>query len=255
MREFYENMRDQSEGVMVSRTENHIYPPHFHLSFEVMLVRKGGYDITLAGKKQSVEPGDVVLIDSYEIHSYDKRHKSLSESDDCVLVFPYRYLNKFNSMRENLSISEPIIRDGALCSELMEIADKYLSGGNHISEAGVDLFFAMLFDKIKYTELRKKDEPSLVRRILVYISENFRSDCSRRKIASSLGYADEHISRVFNRYVGMGISEYVNGVRLEYIERLRRSGDKRPTIELIYESGFKSQQTYYRVKQRKKEKK
>lgn len=251
MREFYESMRDQKTGIMISRNKDHIYPAHFHLSFEVMLVKKGGYDVTVSGKRYEISDNSVVLIDSYEIHSYDKR-TSPEGVDDCVLVFPYSYLTKFNSMRENLRIANPVIKDAGLCAELIEIADKYLVREQHVLEAGVDLFFASLFEKIEFTEAKKRDEPSLVRRILLYISENFKGDSSRRRIAAELGYTEEHISRVFNRYVGMSISEYVNGVRLSYIERLRRDGDKHPTIELIYESGFKSQQTYYRVKNKEK---
>ena len=91
--------------------------------------------------------------------------------------------------------------------------------------------------------------------IRAQIKHGMPEDVRRKKIAAALGYTEEHISRVFNRYIGSSISAYLNRVRIEYIERLRRDGDKRPTIELIYESGFKSQQTYYRVKQKEKEKK
>ena len=251
MIEFYENNRDQTEEVMISRSRNHVFPAHFHLSFEVLLVKKGGYDITLAGKKYSVGPNSVVLIDSYEPHSYDRCHMPLCEIDDCVIDFPYSYMTAFNSMRDNQRIANPIINDAELCSELLEITDKYISAEPHILMAGVHLFFAKLFDKIEFSEVKKRDEPSLVRRILLCISDGFKGDCSRKKIAAAIGYTEEHVSRVFHRYIGTGISEYVNGVRLAYIDRLRKIGDKRPAIELIYEAGFKSQQTYYRAKKKR----
>ncbi|MBQ8308818.1 MAG: helix-turn-helix transcriptional regulator [Clostridia bacterium] len=87
-----------------------------------------------------------------------------------------------------------------------------------------------------------------IRSILAYIQQNYRAEISRKSIARALGYTEAHISRVFHRYLGVGLAEYINGLRLAYVKKLRANGDTRTTIELIYEAGFNSQQTYYRVK-------
>ena len=134
----------------------------------------------------------------------------------------------------------------------MRLADELLSKEANavVREAAIGLFLAMLGERLSFTESVTGDERVLVRKILGYIQENYRGEATRASIARALGYTEAHISRVFHRYIRTGISEYVTGLRIKYIERLRAEGDDRTTIELIYESGFKSQQTYYRVRKR-----
>lgn len=251
MNGFYEKIRDDEEKLSVHRNGEHTFPAHFHNNMEIFLVRKGAYEVCLNEKRYEVTDGCVFVIDSYDIHSF-KMLKKEKEPDDCILIIPYRNLDRFNARRKKFRIANPMIRDEALCSKLMRLADELLSkeGHNAVREAGLELFLAMLGEKLEFTENASNDERTLVRKILAYIQENYRGEATRASIAHALGYTEAHISRVFHRYLRTGISEYVNGLRIAYIERLRAAGDDRTTIELIYESGFKSQQTYYRVRKR-----
>ncbi len=251
MEAFYEKMREETNELNVQRNPNPIFPAHFHLNLEVLLLRKGGYTVRVGDWRQEVGAGSVVVIDSYEIHGYEDCVFKEAR-DACVVIFPYRYLQKFNEWRKNLKIAEPIICDGALCDELMQIADAYLTGSEPIKEAAADLFLARLYERLRFSENKARGDSSLVRQILSFIQENFQNDVSRKAIARELGYTEAHISRVFHRCIGKSISEYVNGLRLAYVERLRASGVKRTTLDLLYEAGFKSQQTFYRVQQQAK---
>lgn len=253
MEAFYEKTREEKDELAVQRNSQHIFPAHFHMNLEVLLLRKGGYTVRIGDRRQEVGAGSVVVIDSYEIHGYEDC--ALKERrDSCVVIFPYRYLRRFNEWRKNFTIAEPIIRDAALCDELLKIADTYLTGGEEIKEAAADLFLARLYERLRFSENKARGESALVRQILSFIQENFQDDVSRKTIARELGYTEAHISRVFHRCIGKSISEYVNGLRLAYVERLRASGVKRTTLDLLYEAGFKSQQTFYRVQQQAKTK-
>lgn len=253
MEAFYEKMREEKDELNVQRNPNPIFPAHFHLNLEVLLLRKGGYTVRIGDRRQEVGAGSIVVIDSYEIHGYEDCVLQ-EEQDACVVIFPYRYLQKFNEWRKNFKIDEPVICDETLCDELMRIADTYLTGSEQIKGAAADLFLARLYERLRFSENKARDESSLVRQILSFIQENFQNDVSRKMIARELGYTEAHISRVFHRSMGKSICEYVNGLRLAYVERLRASGVKRTTLDLLYEAGFKSQQTFYRVQQQAKEK-
>ena len=253
MEAFYEKLREEKDELNVQRNPNPIFPAHFHLNLEVLLLRKGGYTVRIGDRRQDVRAGSIVVIDCYEIHGYEDCAVQ-EEQDACLVIFPYRYLQKFNEWRKNFKIAEPVICDEKLCDELMHIANVYLTGSEQIKGAAADLFLARLYEKLRFLENKARDESSLVRQILSFIQENFQNDVSRKAIARELGYTEAHISRVFHRCMGKSISEYVNGLRLAYVERLRASGVKRTTLDLLYEAGFKSQQTFYRVQQQAKEK-
>jgi two-component system response regulator YesN len=251
MNEFYEKHRDDRDSLVINRNGHHIFPAHFHRSPEILLVNKGGYRITVSGVEYEVRAGSVAVIDSFEVHSYDAR-LSDGEVDDCVIIFPYRHLARLQSYGGEKKIKYPVIYDSELCASLLLLADTHIKGSDSISDAANDLFFTLLDSRLEYTEAKRSGEGNLVRAILAYIQDNFKGDVSRRHISSVLGYSEEHISRVFHAYLGKGLSDYVNALRLSYIDKCLASGDRRAITELIYEAGFGSQQTYYRVRARER---
>ncbi|MBO5240586.1 MAG: helix-turn-helix transcriptional regulator [Clostridia bacterium] len=250
MRSYYEKHRDDKEQLLFARSSNHTFPPHFHLNLELFALAQGEYELLIGERRRRVVGGEIAVIDSYEVHAYEKMGGA-ERADDCVLQIPYRYLRRFNVARRNLKIAEPVVRDEALCAEILSLADQYLKKDTdeRVKTAAIELILARLVERLQFEEVKSKDEGALIRQILTYIEENYRGEISRKTIARTLGYTEAHVSRVFHRYLGVGIAEYINGLRLAYVERLRAEGDERKTIELIYEAGFNSQQTYYRVKQ------
>ena len=250
MKEFYEKHRDEGE-IHLSRNDNYLFAPHFHLNPEILIVAKGGYDITLSGKHYRVGEGSVAVMDSYEIHSYDER-VGVTEPDDAVVVIPYRYLTRFYRRHKGMRISNPVIEDLELCRSLLAIADEYLTASELVREAAAELFFSMLEEKLEFCADKRGSEAALIRRILAYVQERYTENISRTDIAKALGYTEAHISRVFHSYIGKGLSEYINGVRLAHVDRRLAAEDGRSITELIYEAGFGSQQTYYRARQRER---
>lgn len=252
MKSFYEKSREDSRKIVVNRNDNHRFPLHFHRNLEILLLRKGEYEVFINGERYSVSSGQIAVIDSYDVHGYSSPMALDGEQDSCVVLIPYEYLGTFNARRKNLRVAASVFTDENLCDELLKIIDEYLVPRytENVRRASVELFLALLFEKLQFTEEKGKDEVMLVRNMLAYIHENFQGDVSRGALAKALGYTEAHLSRVFHRYLKKRISEYVNELRLDYIERARENGDERTAIELIYEAGFNSQQTYYRFKKK-----
>lgn len=228
------------------------FPAHFHQNLEIFLLRKGKYTLQINDKRQEVESGSVVIIDSYDVHSYGIPQSE--EQNDCVILIPFKFLRSFQAKRRNKQLVEHVLQNEELCDSLFEIAERYFvpTISESVLEAAVDLFLSVLYEHLEFCERKEKDESVLVRNILTFIHENYRKDVSRKTIAKALGYTEAHISRVFHRYLHTSVSNYVNTLRLEYIDRQRRAGDDRTTLDLLYEAGFKSQQTYYRQLQRQR---
>ena len=251
MESFYEKRRDDYDDLAVQRNRSNTYPAHFHNSLEIFLVKHGHYEVHLNGKRYEVTDGSVLVIDSFDIHSYNDLAKN-AVRDTCVLIIPYKYLNRFWATRKDRRIAKALISDPTLCARLLSFGDEFLGEGQNeaVKRAAVELLLAMLGERLEFVESRSGDDRVLMRNILIYVQENYREDITRTSIARALGYTEAHISRVFHRYLQSGISAYINNLRLAYIAGLRADGDRRPISELIFEAGFKSQQTYYRAKAR-----
>ena len=241
---FYEIRKDEGE-MIVRRRAQYTFPLHFHTELEVVIVRSGRVTVTVNGEKRVATAGSLIVIDSYDVHGYEREQEF---GDDCVVVIPYRYLSDWNRSRKDFRVEEALMKDAGLVDELLGLVDGYFGeeNGERVREAAIKLFLARLAQAVRFTEKKEKNERVLVRKILFYLQEHYREDLSLGTVARELGYSPEHISRVFHHYVNKGMAEYVNGLRLDYIENAKRNGDGRKIAELIFDAGFQSQQTYYR---------
>ena len=250
MKSFFEKWRDEESTLNVNRNHNHSFPAHFHSNLEIFIVKKGRYRLWINDNEWELTDGCIAVVDSFQIHSYQKADEN-GEVDDCVVIVPYRALGGFSAKRKGLKLACPVLRDSELCDKLLFITDAYMREcTGDIAEAAIDLFLAILFERLQFVAQEGRDESALVRQILTYLQEHFQGDVSRAAIAKALGYSQEHISHVFHRYTGKSLIDYVNGLRFSYMEQLCKRGDKRTTTELIFEAGFKSQRTYYRQKKK-----
>ena len=250
MKSYYEKHREDSHKLHVQRNSASFFPAHFHRNIEVCVLEKGEYELSVNDENYRITDGQIAVIDCYNVHEY--RNSPKTERSDCILVFPYEYLGGFNAKRRSLRIANPIVCDKGLCGKILELTDKFLLGeeSERVKQATSELILTLLWEKLEFTDEKKRDDAALIRNILIFIQENYKGELSRKILAQEFGYTESYLSRVFHRYLRMGIAEYVNCLRLDYVKRAQENGDDRKILELIYESGFNSPQTYYRCKQK-----
>ncbi len=245
MKAFYENYRDEENTIRVHRNRSHLYPAHYHRNLEVFILKKGFYSLTVNDVTYDLSAGSILVIDSFDVHSYDFRDNT--PFDDCVLLIPYEF-RQFLIATNSQKIVCPVIKNGSLAGELIEIIEKYMSETGSVQSGALTLILSLISKHLTFSLESEKDDATLIRKILTFIQSNYRADVSRGTIAKSLGYTESYISHVFHRYVKVSISEYVNRLRLIYVKNQLLNNQKKTVNEIIYEAGFKSQQTYYRVK-------
>lgn len=251
MKGFFEKFRDEDKGISVYRNRNHVYPLHFHSNMELYFCNKSRINLTIDNKKYSLSDGHIAVIDSYAFHSIDFQSKDALQ-DECCLILPYHLLTTFNKRRKNLKIDCPVIKDKHTCQNILSLIDKYLTkdSSDFIKENTISLILSILIEKLSFSENSSNTEYDLFRKIISFIHENYNLPLSRSYIAQQLGYNESHISRVFHRFIALSINEYTNSLRIDHINRLIENGDERNMTELIFDAGFISPQTYYRVKRK-----
>lgn len=247
MKGFYEKFREEDSSITVQRNTDHVFKAHYHVNVEVLAIKKGNYKITINGKNYILSDGDVAVIDSYDIHSYEENSAC---NDDCVFIFPPVYTNYYTKLKNGLKSVCPIIRNEKLAEALLEIGDRIFAANTSekVISSGANLFFALISDAMQYTT-SDTDTDNLVRNVLDYVYNNYRKNIDASSVAKALGYSREHLSREFKKFTNSGIKEYINALRLDYVEYGVKRGKK--LSELVYEAGFNSMQTYYRHKKQK----
>ncbi len=244
MKAFYEVNREEEIGIGCKIDTEFEYPEHFHAKIEVFLLLDGKYEISVNGKAIEIEKGDIVFFDSYDVHAFKKKS---AKSKGILIILPKAYVLENANKKGNLKSN--VIKDEILFNELCFIFEQYIIYEKNLAtkEAGIKLFFAKLYEKAQFVEDKGIDETILIKNILSYLHDNFKNRLTLSVLAKHFGYTSEHLSRTFHRYLKKSIPSYVNGLRLEYVEK-KLSLKDRKLYEIVYESGFNSLQTYYRVK-------
>ncbi len=249
MRGYYEKSREENRDIHVSYDRLNTYPEHFHMNFEIYILTAGEFEATVNKTTYRLQGGDILLVDSYDIHSY----RRVSENARGVfLVIPFACLQEFNAVRHSLPLAERVLHHPALAAEARALLERYLpaDSASLLAQSTVRLLLAMLLPHLSFAEKREEKDATPMRVLLTYIAAHYRAPLSRRLIARELGYTESHLSRLFHRYMHVGLPEYIACLRLAYVEKCRKEGDRRPLTELVFEAGFGSLQSYFRYKKK-----
>lgn len=228
---------------------------HWHNEIEILFLLSGTLKITVKDAQYNLKAGDIILINSNQIHS-------IKGKDDLTFVLQfvpeliykicgnqeqyYFSLNtansslkkeseaKLKSILANIGIEYSRMRDGYkfyLWSYFYELVGHVFRYSN---------YEAVTNDQIKAEDLKK------VSAIINYINENFKKFLSIKLIAEELNMCDLTLSKFFKEKTGLSILFYMQIVRINYAKQLLGSSDT-PIVEIAEECGFYSLPTFYRA--------
>lgn len=246
---FYEKDREENENLHCLRGGNHLYPPHFHSNIEIFVCFDGSQSVVYNGTPYELRAGDVFFCDSYAPHTYKTTPQK--KQGDLLVVIPARCTFRFNERNEGMKPRVPVVHDPLLCERLSQLSALYFEQEQSavVRDAACELFLALVETRLEFVANKEHNETQLIRNVLTYLAAHFKEDVSLRRIAKTFGYADAHVSRVFHRYTNTGIPRYVNRLRLNYVEQRKKAQPTANLSQLVFDAGFKSLPTYYRVKE------
>jgi AraC-like DNA-binding protein len=233
--------RGKSEG----DREPQFSPPHCHNSYELLIVTRGYVDTVLNGETRRISAGEIMFIDSYDIHSF-----VFKDCERYSLVFSKEYCRMLLTDGKTLpSYSK--------CSEgeflkITAMLDEYYSQYGESVPSGLlfEGLVSCILGKIELTagKVERHEKPGdLIIKILDYIKENSNSDLSLSDVASKFGYTPNYFSSIFNKYVQMSFNDYLNYIRYtRAAEIILLQGCTASNIAM--KCGFGSMNTYYRAK-------
>ncbi|MBQ6020628.1 MAG: helix-turn-helix transcriptional regulator [Clostridia bacterium] len=215
------------------------WPPHFHRNFEVICVLSGEVDCMINGRRGRLKAGEFGMCLSNEAHAY----RSVGASTSWVGVFSGDFVHAFERQTKNKT------GDGFrfVCgNELYE----YLSAallrperpGLLTLKACLYALCAAYCDCIALSERTEKDD-SAMRRIVDFVSDNYRSRITLADVADALGYDYAYTSRCFHKIFRLSFPDFLNGYRIEHALTLLNETEK-SLAEIALESGFQSIRTF-----------
>ncbi|RRJ66653.1 AraC family transcriptional regulator [Paenibacillus oralis] len=227
---------------------------HFHSEYEIYYLFSGSRYYFIKDRTYAVQPGDLVLIGSDEVHKTSD--KSSPSHERILLYFRPSYFAALDEEDRELLLSafsqdSPVLRlnlqerlkvEELLLSLLEELMEKPPGYGLHIAHMAAELllFTARTLQKREAVPA-VEEEPSAMQRkiteIVRYINAHYGEPLDLDGLSARFYISKSHLSRVFKETTGFGFAEYVNLTRIKEARRLLQDTELSIT-EISIATGF-----------------
>ncbi len=198
---------------------------NWHDSLEMIFVTHGEGNILCDCRKHKLLSGDIVIINSGEVHRITTDSEMIY---NCFIIGEAFCLENGVDI-ENLRFMTRI-RDEKLWSFLDMIIEEWESDSPYsitsIRSAALSLLLHLCKNFV-FEESTKKDryQSDSIISSLEFINNNFRYNLYLDDVAKRAGMSKYHFVREFKRYTGHTVVRYINILRCEYAKRLLCSSD------------------------------
>ncbi|MET3557836.1 AraC-like DNA-binding protein [Streptococcus rupicaprae] len=233
--------------------------PHWHSSVELSYTICGQIaNFFIAGKSYKTCPGQILVVNSTEIHSIQTFHEPGKDSCALTIIFPYHLIqtyvptiNQYKFVLNDLEVKDhPAYQ--LLQEKLTSIACLHKTDQNlrktivllEILEILINHF--MVKRQLHLTDKHDDKQKERLREIKFYIEEHYQVELDLQSIADHFYLSKEHLSRFFKEYMNMTVVQYLNYVRSKHALPLLKDG-KMTATQIALECGFSGLRTLDRA--------
>ena len=244
---YYEYKRDTANDMYVFRGISTNAPRHFHRAIEMIYVESGVVGATVGDEEFTVEKDEIIFVHNYYLHSFTPRE----DYKKLVFIIPSTFENEVAKILKGNTLS-PHLSDREFNErEIRPLVTKLFLDAKDmprlVKKGYITIILGMLLSHYPTNPVKTPESIEFMVDILRYIDEHFKEPITLEGIAGEFGYNKCYFSRMFNKYIGDSLSNYINVVRLrEFMARIR--DEDAPAIsKLAAECGFESMPTFYRA--------
>ena len=226
-------------------TEPHFTPPHCHDAYELLIVKRGAVDGVINGEPVTVSAGELVFLDSYDIHSF-----TFTDCERYSLVFSKDHCRMLSG--DGLTLpTRPALKPEEFSLITSRLDECYAAYGDNIpSHLLVESLVSFILGTVEVAcgkVARGERRNELIVDVLEYIKKNSEKELTLPGVAETFGYTPNYFSSLFNKLVGMSFSDYLNYIRYTRASEIILLQGCAVT-NIAMKCGFGSMNTYYRAK-------
>lgn len=236
---------------LVSSAETRV-PWHWHEEVEFSLVRRGALQVTVAGRRQVLEAGDGMFLNTNVLHAMAAADPDVETVWDSHMLHPVLLGGHYKSVFDSKYLS-PVLKNKrcdlivfrpdsgarqtllALLAEAAEVQDQPDS-----EFRTRNIFSDIWLLLMKEAEKQNAPPPVSQERIqlmLTYIQQHFREKLTLEQIAAAAAVSERECLRCFRSCIQTTPFSYLTDYRIQVAERLLRTTDRSVT-EIALETGF-----------------
>lgn len=238
--------RSAGDGVLVRRGHGSVsHPLHAHEAVQAVLVEHGRAEFVLRGMSHAAEPGDVLLVESWEPHAV----RALPGGASVVVALVAPAVLAAAAPRGGRSAVPAVFplavrRDPALRRALRAVADRQEARAARLAVDGAVVAAVMALVGVAAgaadaPQSTRGTGAAAVTRAIEYLQAHAREDVSLDALAAAAHLSKYHLAREFTRRVGRPPHAYHLHVRLGQARHLLVAGQS--SAEVAQTLGFADQ--------------
>lgn len=219
---------------------------HFHRNLEIIYILRGEIEATVGDEIFTAGADEILFVHNYYVHSF----KPKTEYQKYVIIIPAEYCDDVDKILKASTVP-PCLSDTKFNREsLKPIFDKLYYEEDMpplVKKGYVNVIIGMLFARYPTLAIKTPANIEIMVDILQYINSHYKEQLTLQSVAEEFGYNKYYFSRIFNRYIGESLSNYINVVRVQNFMRLAREEENPQISRIAEECGFESMPTFYRA--------
>lgn len=229
---------------------------HYHDECELMMILEGNGDFIYNNRHYPAQKGSLFVINPLVPHRIDMMQSPTHKR--IVIEFDGNYTDKitkeiagfgtfdfFNAYQGVYQLKEPVY--GEIKDSLIRVVDEQINHRTHYLELMtcdlVDAFLRISRSVRRKRTHRASSSENLVKAAEDYINNHLTENLSLTSLSTQLFVTREYLSRVFKKYHGITIQEYINLTKCRAAKELLNSTDE-PIAMIANHFGYRSA-TYF----------
>ncbi len=223
--------------------------PHWHEHIELLYFVKGSCEFFCDGKSSIVKEGDLVVVNSTEIHTFT----SLKTTEYCcILIYPafFKDINFSGIVLKNHIPDDPFVKECVYAIE-NEKENESIGSDMMIKSHAYRLFCHLIRN---YTETTIDEESIRLQNeklkrldtVFDYISRNYNDKITTSKLAGLCYLSEGYFCRFFKNTTGRTVADYITEYRIDKASVMLKSTDC-SISEIASNTGFDDANYFARV--------
>ncbi len=242
----YEYHRDHDSMLFLSLSDSSQIPPHFHHCVEIIYVVDGTMQATVNDECFDAKEDDIVFVHGYATHEFTPKPSYLKY----VVVIPPFYSSDFNSTLKHTTLNSRLLDKKYNRENLRPIFEALIKNKDtmpsSVKKGYLYVILGSLFEHYPSMPIKLPGNMDFMVGVLKYIDENHTQPITLDMLAATFGYSKYYFSKLFNRFIGDNINNYINMVRIRSFADKYKDEDGMRVAELAFSCGFDSLTTFYR---------
>lgn len=207
---------------------------HFHRAYEIIYVNEGQLHVTIDQKAYLLKEKDLVFVFSNQMHEF----RSIERSDITIILFSPELIGDFY-----LSYKGMIPDDNAL--HLEKVVDFSKLDSVYSQKSFLYAVCAELINQKSFQPMKQSPQTKVLYKMLLYVEENYATDCTLKEVAKHLQYDYPYLSKLFVQQMNMTFTDYLNHYRISQVCYLLKNSEYY-IGEVASNCGYHNLRTFHR---------